>query len=98
MNERIRVPKWFIEDHASRGLLDLESVKVGETKTHYFVELSPEQAYELWHDADFYSCKEMAGEFMESMGLGFVSSARATKKALNGFMSFVNRCDALRGN
>ena len=98
MNQRIRVPKKFIEDHSSRDLLDLDAVKVGETKTHYFVELSPEQAFELWSDANFYSSKEMAGEFIESMGVGFVSSARATRQALDGFMSFVNRCDALRGN
>ena len=98
MNQRIRVPKRFIEDHASRDLLDLDAVKVGETKTHYFVELSKEQAFELWSDANHYSCKEMAGEYIESCGLGFVSSARATRQALDGFMNFVNRCDALRGN
>lgn len=98
MNQRIRVPKRFIEDHASRDLLDLDAVKVGETKTHYFVELSAEQAFELWSDANHYSCKEMAGEYIESCGLGFVSSARATRQALDGFMNFVNRCDALRGN
>jgi len=77
-----KIPKRFIEDHASRGLIELDSVMVRETKSHYWVRLSEEQASELRSDADFYGCSDMAGEFIQSMGVGFVSSARATKKAL----------------
>jgi hypothetical protein len=83
MNERlIKLPKRFIEDHESRGLIELNTVVVSETKTHYLVRLSTEQAKELHSDADFYSDRYMAREFIESMGIGFVSSARATKKIL----------------
>lgn len=90
-----RVPKRFILDHDYRGclraapvdgeeygeIIGLKDVLVKETKSHFFVALTEEQAEELISDADYY--RDGGGGGMEWSELGaIISSARATYNAL----------------
>lgn len=74
-----RLPKRFAEDHWGRdcGVTD---VVVRETKEHFFVEMDRDGWGDMESDADYYV--GMGSEMIESMGIGFVSSARATMNAL----------------
>jgi len=96
MNTTIyKLPKCFLQDHDYRELLraapvddaeygELISIKdilVKETKSHFFVALTDEQARELVSDADFY--RDGGGGGMDWSECGaIISSARATYNAL----------------
>lgn len=96
MNTTIyKLPKRFLQDHDYRELLrvapvddaeygELISIKdilVKETKSHYFVALTAEQAHELVSDANYY--RDGGGGGMEWSEMGaIISSARATYIAL----------------
>ena len=86
-----KLPKRFLQDHDYRGCLraapvdgeeygeaiELKDVLVKETKSHYFVALTEEQAQELASDANYY--RDGGGGGMEWSELGgIISSARAT--------------------
>lgn len=85
-----RLPKKFIEDHDDRNLLrradgsemgeiiSLDDVVVKQTKSHYIVNLTIEQANELMSDADYYATPGVIDPSL----FGLCSSARATVKAL----------------
>ena len=90
-----RVPKHFIQDHDNRACLraapvdgeeygesiGLKDVLVKETKSHYFVALTEEQARELISDADYY--RDGGGGGMDWSECGaIIISARATYNAL----------------
>lgn len=90
-----RVPKHFIQDHDGRGclraaivdgaeygeIIGLEDVLVKETKSHFYVALTDEQAQELMSDADYY--RDGGGGGMDWSECGaIISSARATYNAL----------------
>jgi hypothetical protein len=85
-----KLPKRFLQDHENRmclrdandEVISIEDVLVKQTKTHYFVALTVEQANELMSDADYYST--------EIDELGLQTSAKATIKVLlaNGVAPF----------
>jgi len=96
MNTTIyKLPKRFIEDHDYRELLraapvddaeygELISIKdilVKETKSHFFVALTEEQALELVSDANYYRDGGGGGMDFSEMG-AIIISARATYNAL----------------
>lgn len=72
-----RLPKVFYDDHINRDLLGGNIIK--ETRTHYFIELSPEAHLDIIEDAKLYI--DLAPDLQREY-FGLVSSARATIKAL----------------
>ena len=78
----VKVPKTFVGDHDSRGLMErgLASAVVKKTKAGYTLSLTPEEFRELLDDARYYAeggCEVFGWEYR-----GLVASARATVKAL----------------
>jgi hypothetical protein len=78
----VKVPKTFVDDHDSRGLMErgLASAVVKATKTNYTLSLTPEEFAELLDDARHYAdggCEMFGWEYR-----GLIASARATVKAL----------------
>jgi hypothetical protein len=78
---RVRVPRTFVEDHASRGLVDLDAVTVRMTRTHYVLELDAAALLELRDDAFHYV--DGGTETFGQWALGLISSARATMAAID---------------
>ena len=80
MNNLIKIPQRFFQDHAERDLDTPEIIKM--TSTHYWIKSDDPHITELYQDAKFY-----AKPWIDSVpgdGLwGIVVSARATKKALD---------------
>lgn len=75
--KEIRIPKMFYTDKRKR--LSPVPVIVRETRHHYVVLSDDPNLYELWADADHYASNI-------EYGLGIVSSARATAKAISPFV------------
>ena len=74
-----RLPKRFAEDHWGRDCGQTDEI-VRETKSHFYVKMDQDGWGDMESDADFYV--GMGGEMIESMGIGFIASARATLNAL----------------
>jgi hypothetical protein len=80
MNTKIyRLPKRFADDHWGRDCGETDRI-IRETKKHYYVEMDEDGWGDMESDADYYV--GMGGEMIESMGIGFIASARATHAAL----------------
>ena len=79
MENLIKIPTRFYEDHLERDLECPEIIK--ETKTHYWISADDEHLGELHDDADFYAFPYVdarPGDYL----WGIVVSARATVKAI----------------
>lgn len=75
----IKIPKLFYDDHFARDLPSPKIYKI--TKTNYYIDKADEHISELFDDADYY-CDVMQINEMR----GLISSAKATKKALQKYI------------
>jgi len=79
MNNLIKIPKRFYDDHKER---DLESPAIiKQNKTHYWIKSDDPDIAELKSDADYYYTMWNMGAFDKSL-VGICMSAKATLNAL----------------
>ena len=81
MNNIIKIPKRFFEDHRERFDEEFPAV-INETKTHYFISRDDEHLWNLEADCEHTIEMHSLGEEWYCQNFGFVMSARATLKAI----------------
>jgi len=79
MNNLIKIPQRFYDDHKERDLESPEIVK--ETKTHYWIKADDPDIAELKSDAEYYYTMWNMGAF-DNWLFGICMSAKATLNAL----------------
>ena len=79
MQNLIKIPKRFFDDHKERDLDTPQIIK--ETKTNYWIRSNDPHLAELKSDADYYATMWDMGSF-DKWVFGIATSAKATLKAL----------------